>query len=39
MVLDQATLSRADWQDIVDQMRNDFKAPFAAQDAPAIVDY
>ena len=39
MVLDQANLSRAGWQGIVDQMRNDFKAPFAAEDAPAIVDY
>jgi cytochrome c553 len=39
MVLDQANLSRAQWQNIVDQMRNDFKAPFAAEDAPAIVDY
>jgi cytochrome c553 len=39
MVLDQATLSRAEWQNIVDQMRNDFKAPFAAGDTAAIVDY
>jgi cytochrome c553 len=39
MVLDQAALSRAGWQDIVNQMHNDFKAPFAAEDAPAIVDY
>jgi hypothetical protein len=39
MVLDQAGLSRAAWQGIVDQMRNDFKAPFAAEDTPAIVDY
>ncbi len=39
MVLDQATLSRAAWQGIVEQMRNDFKAPFPAEDAPAIVDY
>jgi cytochrome c553 len=39
MVLDQATLSRAGWQGIVDQMHNDFKAPFAAKDGPAIVDY
>ena len=39
MVLDQASLSQAAWQGIVDQMRNDFKAPFAAEDAPAIVDY
>jgi cytochrome c553 len=39
MVLDQANLSRAEWQNIVDQMHNDFKAPFAAGDTPAIVDY
>jgi cytochrome c553 len=39
MVLTQPSLSRADWQNIVNQMRNDFKAPFAAEDAPAIVDY
>jgi cytochrome c553 len=39
MVLDQASLSRAEWQGIVDQMRNDFKAPFAAGDTAAIVDY
>jgi cytochrome c553 len=39
MVLDQATLSRAAWQGIVDQMHNDFKAPFAVQDSPAILDY
>jgi hypothetical protein len=34
MVLDQPSLSQAEWQGIVDQMRNDFKAPFAAGDAP-----
>jgi cytochrome c553 len=39
MVLDQASLSRVSWQGIVDQMHNDFKAPFAAEDGPAIVDY
>ena len=39
MVLDQANLSRAAWQGIIDQMRNDFKAPFATEDVPAIVDY
>src|SRR6516164_555847 len=39
MVLDQATLSRAAWQGMVDQMHNDFKAPFAVQDSPAILDY
>jgi cytochrome c553 len=39
MVLDQASLSRTDWQGIVDQMQHVFKAPFAAKDDPAIVDY
>jgi len=39
MVLDQASLSRAAWQNEVEKMRNDFKAPFAAEDVPAIVDY
>jgi cytochrome c553 len=39
MVLDQASLSRAAWQDEVEKMRNFYKAPFAAEDAPAIVDY
>jgi cytochrome c553 len=39
MVLDQASLSRAQWQAEVEKMRNDFKAPFPAGDTPAIVDY
>ncbi len=39
MVLDQAKLSRAQWQDEVNKMREFFKAPFAAEDVPAIVDY
>ena len=39
MVLDQATLSRAEWQGEVEKMRDVFKAPFAAEDVPAIVDY
>ena len=39
MVLNQANLSRAAWQGIVEQMSNDFKATFAAADVPAIVDY
>jgi cytochrome c553 len=39
MVLDQASLSRAEWQGEVEKMRDVFKAPFAAQDIPAIVDY
>src|SRR5260370_22236130 len=39
MVLDQAKLSRAEWQTEVDKMRDSYKAPFAAEDIPAIVDY
>jgi cytochrome c553 len=39
MVLDQATLSRAAWQGEVEKMRDIFKAPFGAEDIPAIVDY
>jgi cytochrome c553 len=39
MVLDQASLSRAQWQAEVEKMRNDYKAPFAAEDTSAIVDY
>ena len=39
MVLDQASLARAAWQVEVDKMHNDFKAPFAAGDVPAMLDY
>jgi len=39
MVLDQANLSRAAWQAEVEKMRDAFKAPFAAEDIPTIVDY
>jgi cytochrome c553 len=39
MVLDQASLPRAAWQVEVDKMHNDFKAPFAAGDIQAILDY
>ncbi len=39
MVLDQASLSRAAWQEEVDKMRNVYKAPMAPEDVPAIVDY
>jgi cytochrome c553 len=39
MVLDQANLSRAAWQDEVNKMRDFYNAPFAAEDVPAIVDY
>jgi cytochrome c553 len=39
MVLTQPTLSRAEWQAEVEKMRDIFKAPFAPEDVPAIVDY
>ena len=39
MVLTQPYLSRAEWQSEVDKMRNIYKAPIAAEDVPAIVDY
>jgi hypothetical protein len=39
MVLTQPNLSRAEWQSEVDKMRNIYKAPVAAADVPAIVDY
>jgi cytochrome c553 len=39
MVLDQASLSRAQWQDEVNKMRDFYKAPFAAENVRAIVDY
>jgi cytochrome c553 len=39
MVLTQSSLSRADWQAEVEKMRNFYKAPIAAKDVPAIVDY
>jgi len=39
MVLTQPRLSRAEWQAEVDKMRNTYKAPVAAEDVPAIVDY
>src|SRR5271155_3854597 len=39
LVLTQPGLSRADWQGEVEKMRDIFKAPIAAQDVPAIVDY
>jgi mono/diheme cytochrome c family protein len=39
MVLAQPPLSRGAWQSEVDKMRNTFKAPVAAEDVPAIVDY
>jgi hypothetical protein len=39
MVLTQPGESRSVWQGEVDKMRNFYKAPVAAADVPAIVDY
>ncbi len=39
MVLTQPSLSRDDWQDEVNKMRNSYKAPVAQADVPAIVEY
>jgi mono/diheme cytochrome c family protein len=39
MVLTQPRLPRAVWQAEVEKMRNTYKAPVAAEDVPAIVDY
>ena len=39
MILTQPRLSRAEWQAEVDKMRTIYKAPVAASDVPAIVDY
>jgi len=39
MVLTQPSLSRDDWQDEVNKMRNSYKAPIAQEDVPAIVEY
>jgi hypothetical protein len=39
MVLTQPYLSRTEWQSEVDKMRNIYKAPIAAEDVAAIVDY
>jgi hypothetical protein len=39
MVLSQRASSRSVWQGEVDKMRNFYKAPVAATDVPAIVDY
>jgi hypothetical protein len=39
MVLTQPAASRSVWQGEVDKMRNFYKAPVAAADVPAIVDY
>jgi hypothetical protein len=39
MVLNQPTMTRAQWQAEVTKMRTVYKAPIADQDVPAIVDY
>jgi cytochrome c5 len=39
MVLTQPRLSSAAWQAEVEKMRDTYKAPIAAADIPAIVDY
>jgi hypothetical protein len=39
MVLTQPGLPRAAWRVEVDKMRDLYKAPVAAKDVPAIVDY
>jgi cytochrome c5 len=39
MALTQPRLPRAVWQAEVEKMRNTYKAPIAAEDVPAIVDY
>ena len=39
MVLTQPHLSRATWTEEVNKMRTVYKAPVAAEDVPAIVDY
>jgi hypothetical protein len=39
MILTQPRLPRAVWQAEVEKMRNPYKAPVAAENVPAIVDY
>lgn len=39
MVLNQPGMSRAAWEAEVNKMRATYKAPVAAEDVPAIVDY
>lgn len=39
MILNQPALAKSEWQQIVDQMVRDFKAPVDGSDVPAIVDY
>jgi cytochrome c5 len=38
-VLNQPSLSREAWQEVVDKMIRAYKAPVSADDAKAIVDY
>jgi hypothetical protein len=38
-VLNQPSLSRVAWQEVVDKMITAYKAPISADDAKAIVDY
>jgi cytochrome c5 len=38
-VLNQPSLSREAWQEVVDKMITAYKAPVSADDAKAIVDY
>ena len=38
-VLNQPSLSRAAWQEVVNKMITAYKAPVSADDAKAIVDY
>jgi cytochrome c553 len=38
-VLNQPSLSRLAWQEVVDKMITAYKAPISADDAKAIVDY
>ena len=39
MILNQPALPKTTWEAEVNKMRNFYKAPVAAQDVPAIVDY
>jgi cytochrome c5 len=39
MILNQPRMPKAAWAAEVDKMRNAYKAPIAAKDVPAIVDY
>ena len=39
MVLNQPSLTRAEWQGEVNKMRNTYKAPVSDADATAVVDY